>query len=90
MAVKVHPKTNKRIVMYVPSDLCYEIKNWVGENFTTLSDFGREAFRYYLKERRKEQVQQQLVESCIQFNSLNGQINEEWQEADGENWPMRV
>ena len=87
MAVKMSHKANKRIVMYVPNELCYEIKSWVGENYTTLSDFGREAFRYYLEERRREEVQQQLVESCAHFNQINDQINAEWAKADGEYWP---
>lgn len=87
MIEKAVPKPNKRIVMYVPNELCNEIKSWVGENFTTLSDFGREAFRFYLGERKKEQSREQLAESCQMLNKHNRQISHDWARIDTEFWP---
>lgn len=87
MKSKISTKTNQRFVMYIPNNLREEIESWVKKTGITMAEFGREAFKSYLIDRRREERNAQLAETCRIFENNNDRIFKEWAVIENENWP---
>ncbi|MFQ5752309.1 MAG: hypothetical protein ACE5HI_09960 [bacterium] len=87
MKSKISTKTNQRFVMYIPNNLREEIESWVKKTGITMAEFGREAFKSYLSDRRREERNAQLAETCRIFENNNDRIFKEWAVIENENWP---
>jgi hypothetical protein len=86
MSTKAYPKTNQRFVMYIPNSLRQEVESWVCQRAMTLAEFGREAFEYYLDNKKREERKKQLAETCRLFSDINDDILKEWARAETESW----
>ncbi len=60
-----------RFVLYVSNALRKEIEDWVNKMGITFAEFGRDAFELYLSNKRKEERDVQLAETCQLFESKN-------------------
>ncbi len=80
-------KPNHRFVLYIPNSLRKEIENWVNKMGITFAEFGREAFELYLSEKRKEERDAQLAETCRLFERNNNSVLNEWAGVEAETWP---
>ncbi len=80
-------KPNHRFVLYIPNSLRKEIENRVNKMGITFAEFGREAFELYLSEKRKEERDAQLAETCRLFERKNNGVLKEWAEVEAETWP---
>ncbi len=87
MRRKEYIKANQRFVMYIPNNLREEIERWVNKNGITLAEFGREAFQTYLSEKRREERNAQLAETCRLFNGNNEYVLNDWAGLENNTWP---
>jgi metal-responsive CopG/Arc/MetJ family transcriptional regulator len=87
MRRKAYAKSNQRFVMYIPNNLREEIENWTNKMGITLAEFGRDAFESYLSDRRREERDEELAETCRVFEDFNAQIVKDWSVTENENWP---
>lgn len=62
-------KTSQRFVMYIPFSLRREIDIWAEKMNMTLAEFGREAFESYLDNKKRQERDQQLMETCQLFET---------------------
>ncbi len=76
-----------RVVLYVSNVLRKEIEDWVNKMGITFAEFGREAFELYLSNKRKEERNTQLAETCQLFESKNNSVLNDWAGVEAENWP---
>lgn len=81
-------KANQRFVLYISHELRQRIEQWVTTNGITMADFGREAFKSYLENKRKEERMLQLAETCKLFKQQQNRVNQEWKATDFDSWPM--
>lgn len=75
-------KSNHRFVLYIPNALRKEIEDWVNKMGITFAEFGREAFELYLNNKRKEERNAQLEETCKLFGNENKLVLKEWDEIE--------
>ncbi len=80
-------KPSQRFVLYVPITLRKEIDDWVNKMGITFAEFGRDAFELYLSNKRKEERDVQLAETCQLFESKNNRVLNDWAGVEAENWP---
>ena len=80
-------KPSQRFVLYVPITLRKEIDDWVNKMGITFAEFGRDAFELYLSNKRKEERDAQLAETCQLFESKNNRVLNDWAGVEAENWP---
>ncbi len=78
---------NHRFVLYIPNSLRKEIENLVNKRGITFAEFGREAFELYLSEKRKEERDAQLAETCRLFERKSNSVLNEWAGVEAETWP---
>lgn len=88
MRSRVYPKSRQRFVMYIPNNLREEIEVWVDKMGITMAEFGRDAFESYLSDKRREERNEELAETCKIFEDLNEELLNEWEEVETENWPV--
>ncbi|MFQ5863897.1 MAG: hypothetical protein ACE5IW_01555 [bacterium] len=88
MKPRPYSKTSQRFVMYIPNALREEIETWVNKRGITFAEFGREAFKSYLQNQRREERRAQLVETCLIFENNNSKFLNDWSVTDNENWPV--
>lgn len=69
--------STKRIMVCLPSHLLEQVDEAVRELQGNRSQFVREAMRYYLMERRRHQLREELREGYRRMARLNLQIAEE-------------
>ncbi len=86
MSRRTAVKPNHRFVMYIPNSLRNEIEDWVNKMGITFAEFGREAFELYLHNKRKEEKNAQLAETCRMFESKNKSTLNKWAGIEAENW----
>ena len=87
MSVRINTKANKRFVMYIPGELRDEIEAWVGRKGSSLAEFGRAAFEFYLCVKKKEERNQQLAETCRIFDTDTESATDPWHTTEREAWP---
>ncbi len=87
MSRRAAVKPNHRFVLYIPNALRKEIEDWVNKTGITFTEFGREAFELYLSEKRKEERDAQLAETCRLFERKNNSVLNEWAGVEAETWP---
>ena len=80
-------KPNHRFVLYILNSLRKEIENWVNKMGITFTEFGRDAFELYLSNKRKEERDAQLAETCRLFERKNNTVLNEWTGVEAETWP---
>ncbi len=80
-------KPSQRFVLYIPNTLRKEIEDWVNKMGITFTEFGRDAFELYLSNKRKEERDAQLAETCQLFESKNNRVLNDWAGVEAENWP---
>ena len=80
-------KPNHRFVLYIPNTLHKEIEGWVNKMGISFAEFGRDAFELYLSNKRKEERDAQLAETCQLFESKNNIVLNDWAGVEAENWP---
>jgi hypothetical protein len=73
--------------MYIPNNLREEIEVWVNKMGITMAEFGRDAFESYLSDKRREERNLQLAETCKIFEDGNEELLKEWAVVENENWP---
>jgi hypothetical protein len=86
MSVKTQLRSDQRFVLYISNTLRTEIEHWVEREDMSLAEFGREAFEYYLTNKKKEERDRQLAETCKLFKRTNSRVMIDWGRAEGENW----
>ena len=87
MSQKLVTKNGKRFVLYISTDLRNEISDCVNKEGTTFADFARDAFEFYLKNRRQEERQKQLAEACLMFRQYDTSQLNGWANNEVEGWP---
>ncbi len=87
MRGKVYAKSRQRFVMYIPNNLREEIEVWVNKMGITMAEFGRDAFESYLSDKRREERNEQLAETCKIFEDGNELLLKDWAVVENENWP---
>ena len=87
MSRRTAVKPNHRFVLYIPNALRKEIEDWVNKMGITFAEFGREAFELYLSNKRKEERNTQLAETCQLFESKNNSVLNDWAGVEAENCP---
>ncbi len=80
-------KPSQRFVLYIPNTLRKEIDDWVNKMGITFAEFGRDAFELYLSNKRKEERNSQLAETCRLFESKNNSDLNDWAGVEAETWP---
>ncbi len=80
-------KPNHRFVLHIPNSLRKEIEDWVNKMGITFAEFGRDAFESYLRNKRKEERDAQLAETCRLFERKSNSVLNEWAGVEAETWP---
>jgi len=83
---KVQTKANQRFVMYIPSALRDEVECWVDKMNMTYAEFGREAFEHYISNKKREERNRELAETCRIFERQNNTVFADWRQPDMESW----
>ncbi len=87
MSRRTAVKPDHRFVLYIPNALRKEIEDWVNKTGITFAEFGRDAFELYLSNKRKEERNTELAETCQLFTSEDNSVLNDWAEVEAENWP---
>ena len=69
--------STKRIMICLPSTLLEQVDEAVRELQGSRSQFVREAMRFYLMERRRSKLREELIEGYREMAQLNLQLAEE-------------
>jgi len=79
---KLQEKNSQRFVMYVPRELRREIQLWAAKKNMTMAEFGRAAFETYLNGKKRQERNEQLMETCRMFESTNQHLSTDWVPAE--------
>ena len=74
----------RKILVSVPDNLLKEIDLAITQDKTNRSHFTREAMRYYLKERRRLVLREELKRGYIEMAEINVGITEDCHDTDND------
>lgn len=74
----------RKIIVSVPDNLLKEIDLVIIEDRTNRSHFTREAMKYYLRERRRAVIREELKRGYIEMAEINSWLTEICLEADND------
>jgi hypothetical protein len=71
-------KEGHRVNMFFPGQLYAQMKEWVQEHNTNITELCREAIHCYLRNEQLELKHKQLVETCRMLSESHIQNLEQW------------
>lgn len=73
MAERAITKNGHRLHLYITNELYQDIQEWTTTNNITLSEFSREALKYFLHIKHRKIREDQLAETCQVLTKSNNQ-----------------
>lgn len=67
----VYVAVTRRIMICVPESLLEEMDNMTGNEHMNRSEFMREAVRFYLAEKKKSQLREQMRRGYLEMSQIN-------------------